>query len=181
MKRILDRYISRHYDEVRTYTEYFLTKFKANMIADVVINNSYLYVAEISDDTKDENKVKSYLLNTIKKQIIWSTSISHLEERVNANEIDIPNDCDDEEDLDHKIREEKKYHNQKSCIEIYKREVKDRIKLIIFDAYYEKGYTTARSMAKYFDIPVTSAHYYIRDIKHDLNRIKDENKSRIQG
>jgi hypothetical protein len=34
-------------------------------------------------------------------------------------------------------------------------------------------------MAKYFDIPVTSAHYYIRDIKHDLNRIKDENKSRI--
>ena len=80
-----------------------------------------------------------------------------------------------------KIREEKKYHNQKSCIEIYKREVKDRIKLIIFDAYYEKGYTTARAMAKYFDIPVTSAHYYIRDIKHDLNKIKDENKSRIQG
>ena len=73
MKLILDRYISRHYDEVRTYTEYFLVKFKANMIADVVINNSYLYVAEISDDTKDENKVKSYLLNTIKKQIIWST------------------------------------------------------------------------------------------------------------
>ena len=179
MKQTLDRYISKHYDEVRTYTEYFLTKFKANMIADVVINNSYLYVAEISDDTKDENKVKSYLLNTIKKQIIWSTSISHLEERVNANEIDIPNDCDDEDDLNHKIREEKKYHNQKSCIEIYKREMKDRIKVIIFEAYYEKGYTTARSMAKYFDIPVTSAHYYIRDIKHDLNRIKDENKSRI--
>jgi hypothetical protein len=181
MKRTLDRYISRHYDEVRTYTEYFLAKFKANMIADVVINNSYLYVAEISDDTKDENKVKSYLLNTIKKQILWSTSISQLEERVGANELDIPNDCDDEEDLEHKIREEKKYHDHKSCIEIYKREVKDRIKLIIFEAYYEKGYTTARSMAKYFDIPVTSAHYYIRDIKHDLNKIKDENKSRIQG
>ena len=69
------------------------------MIADVVINNSYLYVAEISDDTKDENKVKSYLLNTIKKQILWSTSISQIEERVGANELDIPNDCDDEEDL----------------------------------------------------------------------------------
>jgi len=48
------------------------------MIADVVINNSYLYVADIDDDTSDENKVKSYLLNTIKKQIIWSTSISNL-------------------------------------------------------------------------------------------------------
>ena len=181
MKQTLDRYISKHYDEVRTYTEYFLAKFKANMIADVVINNSYLYVSEINDNTKDENKVKSYLLNTIKKQILWSTSISHTEERVNANELDIPNDCDDEEDLNDKIREELKYHNQKSCIEIYKREVKDRIKLIIFEAYYEKGYITARSMAKYFNIPITSAHYFIRDIKQDLNRIKDENKSRIQG
>lgn len=176
MKTTLDRYISRHYDEVRTYTEYFLAKFKAKMIADVVINNSYLYVSEINDNTTDENKVKSYLLNTIKKQILWSTSISHTEERVNANELDIPNDCDDEEDLDHKIREELKYQNHKSCIEIYKREVKNRIKLIIFEAYYEKGYITARSMAKYFDIPITSAHYFIRDIKLDLKRIKDENK-----
>jgi hypothetical protein len=179
MKQTLDRYISRNYDEVRSYTEYFLTKFKANMIADVVINNSYLYVADIDDDTRDENKVKSYLLNTIKKQILWSTSISHIEERVNANELDIPNDCDDEEDLNHKILEEKKYHDQKSCIEIYKREMKDRIKVIIFEAYYDKGYNTARSMAKYFNIPVTSAHYYIRDIKHDLNKIKDENKRGI--
>lgn len=179
MKRILDRYISRNYEEVRKYTEYFITKFKVNMSADVVINNSYLYVAEINDDTNDENKVKSYLLNTIKKQIQWSNSISHEQERVNANEIDIPNDANDEDDLNDKVQEEMRYQNHKAVVEIYRRTVPNRVKGIIFEAYFDKGYTTSRSMAKYFNIPDTSAYYYIRDIKEELNRIKNANKDRI--
>lgn len=151
------------------------------MTADVVINNSYLYVADIKDDTNDENKVKSYLLNTIKRQIQWSNSISNDQERVNANEIDIPNDSDDEDDLNHKIKEEMKYQNQKAFIEIYRRTVPNRIKSIIFEAYFDKGYTTSRSMAAYFNIPDTSAYYFIREIKQELNRIQDENQDRIPG
>lgn len=177
MKAILDRYISRDYSEVWSYTEYLLTKMKVRIEADVVINNSYLHVAGIKDDTMDENKVKSYLLNTIKMQILWSTSVTQLQERVSANEIEIPNNFDDEEDLNDKIRQEQQYHNHKSCVEIYKRGMTDRIKVIIFEAYFDKGYSTARAMAKYFDIPVTSAHYFIRDIKNDLKRIRDENQS----
>lgn len=177
MKAILDRYISRDYSEVWSYTEYLLTKMKVRIEADVVINNSYLHVAGIKDDTMDENKVKSYLLNTIKMQILWSTSVTQLQERVSANEIEIPNNFDDDEDLNDKIRQEQQYHNHKSCVEIYKRGMTDRIKVIIFEAYFDKGYSTARAMAKYFDIPVTSAHYFIRDIKNDLKRIRDENQS----
>lgn len=177
MKAILDRYISRDYSEVWSYTEYLLTKMKVRIEADVVINNSYLHVAGIKDDTMDENKVKSYLLNTIKMQILWSTSVTQLQERVSANEMEIPNNFDDEEDLNDKIRQEQQYHNHKSCVEIYKRGMTDRIKVIIFEAYFDKGYSTARAMAKYFDIPVTSAHYFIRDIKNDLKRIRDENQS----
>jgi len=177
MKAILDRYISRDYSEVWSYTEYLLTKMKVRIEADVVINNSYLHVAGIKDDTMDENKVKSYLLNTIKMQILWSTSVTQLQERVSANEIEIPNNFDDEEDLNDKIRQEQQYHDHKSCVEIYKRGMTDRIKVIIFEAYFDKGYSTARAMAKYFDIPVTSAHYFIRDIKNDLKRIRDENQS----
>ena len=177
MKAILDRYISRDYSEVWSYTEYLLTKMKVRIEADVVINNSYLHVAGIKDDTMDENKVKSYLLNTIKMQILWSTSVTQLQERVSANEMEIPNNFDDEEDLNDKIRQEQQYHDHKSCVEIYKRGMTDRIKVIIFEAYFDKGYSTARAMAKYFDIPVTSAHYFIRDIKNDLKRIRDENQS----
>lgn len=177
MKAILDRYISRDYSEVWSYTEYLLIKMKVRIEADVVINNSYIHVAGIKDDTMDENKVKSYLFNTIKMQILWSTSVTQLQERVSANEIEIPNNFDDEEDLNDKIRQEQQYHDHKSCVEIYKRGMTDRIKVIIFEAYFDKGYSTARAMAKYFDIPVTSAHYFIRDIKNDLKRIRDENQS----
>ena len=181
MKATLDRYISRNYDEVKRYTEYFLSKFKSKMTTDLVINNSYLYVSEINDNTTDEDKVKSYLLNTIKRQILWSTSISNVQERVSANEIDIPNDSDDEHDLNHKIREELKYQNQKAFVEIYRRSISDRVKTIIFEAYFDKGYTTSRAMAAYFDIPDTSAYYFIKEIKQQLKRIQDENKDRIQG
>lgn len=176
MKKVLDRYISNNYDEIRKYTEYILIKMNDQTSADVIINNSYLHCVEIVDDKADQDKVKSYLFNTIKKQILWATSVSHLQEKVSANEFDIPNDFDDEQDLNDKILEEKIYHDNKSCIEIYRNNVPNRIKAIIFEAYFDKGYTTARSMANYFDIPVTSAHYFIRDIKVELKKIKDENK-----
>lgn len=175
MKKTLDHYIAHNYTEIRTYTEYFLTKYRINMDADVVINNSYLNCIDIKDDTTNEGEVKSYLFNTIKKQILWSTSVSHNQERVRADDIDIHNHFDDGQDLDDKIREEMQYQNHKSCVEIYKRGMTDRIKVIIFEAYFDKGFSTARAMAKYFDIPVTSAHYFIRDIKLDLKKIKDEN------
>lgn len=179
MKATLDRYISRNYNEVWKYTEYFLTKMKVKIQADVVINNSYLHVIEINDNTTDEDKVKSYLLNTIKKQIMWSTSASHTQEKVRANEIDIPNDCEDEHDLNYKIKEELKYQNQKAYVEMYRRSLSDRVKVIIFEAYFDKGYTTSRAMAAYFDIPDTSAYYFIKEIKRELKRIQDENQERV--
>jgi len=176
LKAILDRYINTNYSEIRKYTNYFLVRMNSTITADVVINNAYLYLVKLNPDLNTENEVKSYLLNTIKKQVIWKTSVSNLEEQVNALEYE-PNETNDDSDLIFKIEEERKYQLQKSCIEIYKNTIQDRIKLIIFEAYYEKGYTTARAMGKYFDLPFTTAHYWIREIKEDLKRIKLENEN----
>jgi hypothetical protein len=176
LKAILDRYINTNYAEIRKYTNYFLVRMNSTITADVVINNAYLYLVKLNPDLNTENEVKSYLLNTIKKQIIWKTSVSNLEEQVNALEYE-PNETNDDSDLIFKIEEERKYQLQKSCIEIYKNTIQDRIKLIIFEAYYEKGYTTARAMGKYFDLPFTTAHYWIKEIKEDLKRIKLENEN----
>jgi hypothetical protein len=68
MKKALDRYISSNYAEVRAYTAYFLSKMGSYIDADTVINNSYLHVVNIDGDP---DKVKGYLLNTIKYQILW--------------------------------------------------------------------------------------------------------------
>jgi len=176
LKAILDRYINTNYAEIRKYTNYFLVRMNSTITADVVINNAYLYLVKLNPDLNTENEVKSYLLNTIKKQVIWKTSVSNLEEQVNSLQYE-PNETNDDSDLIFKIEEERKYQLHKSCIEIYKNTIEDRIKLIIFEAYYEKGYTTARAMGKYFDLPFTTAHYWIKEIKEDLKRIKRENEN----
>jgi len=172
MKKLLDRYISNHFDEVRAYTLYFLSKMGSNIEADTVINNSYLHVLTINEDAKSEAQVKSYLLNTIKYQILWNTSLSHKDDRVASMEYNGNNEVDDEQDLQAKILEDKMYSTHKGMIEIYRSEIDDHVHRIVFEAYIDKGYTTASAMAKYFDIPVTSAHYLIKEIKQNLRKLQ---------
>jgi hypothetical protein len=171
MKKLLDQYISEHYDEVRAYTLYFLQRTGSTMEADTVINNSYLHVLGIQESQKDVDIVKSYLLNTIKCQILWTTSKSHRDDTITAIEGG-HNELDDEEDLNDKVREDIQYSHQKAIIEIYRSQIEDNVHRIVFEAYIDKGYTTARAMAKYFGITVTSAHYLIKEIKQNLNLIQ---------
>jgi hypothetical protein len=176
LKAILDKFINTNYAEIRKYTNYFLVRMNSNITADVVINNSYLYLVKLNPDLKTENEVKSYLFNTIKKQLIWNTSQTIKDEAITSVEF-FDNETNEDTDLIYKIEQERKYQLYKSCIEIYRNTIKDRIKLIIFEAYYDKGYTTARAMGKYFDLPFTTAHYWIKEIKEDLKRIKLENEN----
>jgi hypothetical protein len=177
LKAILDKYLSTNYDEVRKYTNFFLVRMKRRTTADVVINNSYLYLVNLNPQLTTENEVKSYLLQTIKKQIIWTTSQSNKDEQITAFENTNIVETDENTDLLEKIEIERKYQLHKSCIEVYRNTIKDRIKLIIFEAYYDKGYSTARSMGKYFNLPYTTAHFWIREIKEDLRKIKLENEN----
>ena len=107
LKAILDRYINTNYAEIRKYTNYFLVRMNSTITADVVINNAYLYLVKLNPDLNTENEVKSYLLNTIKKQVIWKTSVSNLEEQVNSLQYE-PNETNDDSDLIFKIEEERK-------------------------------------------------------------------------
>jgi hypothetical protein len=175
MRPLLDIYISANYKEIRKYTNYFLVRMHSNISADAVINNSFLYLCNIDEEVTDPGKVKSYLLNTIKMQILWSTSLTNRQERVTATDIKMPIVMHDDTDLWDKIREDMQYQNNMAVIDIYRRGITDRIKLIVFQCYFDKGYSTARAMAEYFRIPVTSAHYWIQEIKTDLKKIRDEN------
>ena len=132
MKRLLDQYISRAYPEVRAYTAYFLSKMGLYIDADTVINNSYIHVLTINDYVADEDKVKSYLLNTIKYQILWSTSKSHKDDRITAI-IDNSGDRMEDDELADKIREDKMYSFNKGLIEIYRSEIKDQVQKIVFE------------------------------------------------
>jgi hypothetical protein len=171
MKAVLDKYIQSNYDEVRRYTNYFLVRMNSHIDADTVINNSYLHVLSINDDTACEEKVKSYLLNTIKCQVLWSTSQSNNDDRVTAIEEGKQQDCENT-DLEWKIQLEEQYILKKSIIEIYRNSINDRIKQIIFEAYYDKGLTTQKELSQYFNISMTAAHFLIKEIKQGIKEIQ---------
>jgi hypothetical protein len=171
MKRALDSYINRAYPEVRAYTAYFLSKMGSYIDADTVINNSYIHVLTINDTTNDEDKVKSYLLNTIKYQVLWSTSKSHKDDRITAIEHLLTEPIEND-DLYYKLREDRIYSFNKALIEIYRNEITDRVQKIVYEAYIDRGYVTAKSMAQYFGITTTSAYYFIKDIKQNLNELQ---------
>lgn len=180
MRPTLDLYISANYAEIRSYTNYFLVRMKSTISADAVINNSFLHCCNIDEEVTDQDKVKSILLNTIKMQILWSTSLTNRQEKIIATDIQMPIVLDDDSDLWDKIIEELRYQDNMSVIDIYRRGIKDRIKLIVFQTYFDKGYSTARAMAQYFRIPVTSAHYFIQEIKNDLKKLRNETKERVR-
>jgi hypothetical protein len=175
MRPTLDNYISANYKEIRKYTNYFLVRMKSTIDADAVINNSFIYLCNIGIEVTDPGKVKAYLLNTIKMQILWSTSLTNRQERVTATDSAMPIVMHDDSDLLDKIREDMAYQNNMAVIDIYRRSITDRIKLIVFQTYFDVGYCTARSMAEYFKIPVSSAHTWIKEIKTDLKNLKNEN------
>ena len=180
MKASLDRYITRHYAELFRYARFFCSKYNGRLNPDVVINNAYLHVVSIQNPGPDPD-VKGLMMNSIKRQVMWQNLDTNRQERLLSSEIAIPDMMVDDTDLIDKVNIEKEYHGWKSCVDIYRDSLTDNVKISVAKAYFDDGYTTARSMAKYFDIPPTSAHYLIAEIKTNLKTIQNENKSRTPG
>lgn len=176
MKATLDRYIANNYTELLRYARFFCSTYNSKINPDVVINNAYLHCIEIEEQTEDIGVVKGWMLNSIKRQVLWQNLDTNKQERITSVDASVPDLMDDDDDLREKIEIERKYHHWKSCVDIYRDSLNDNIKLIVAEAYFEKGYTTARSMAKYFGIPNTSAHYLIKEIKDELKSIYNENQ-----
>lgn len=178
LKRTLDAYVSANYDEVRAYANYFLTRYvnskklACSMLnADTCINNAYLHVLTIDTEKTDENSVKSYLLNTIKYQIIWNTSLSHKQDDINSQVPDLLDEPDNDDVLD-KIQIENVYNFRKWCIQKYRSEITNPVEKRIAAVYFDDKKQTAEAMADFFNVSRTSAHYMIRDLKQKIRKIQ---------
>jgi hypothetical protein len=178
IKKILDAYITANYSEVRTYTNYMLKRLMLskklnyiNLKADTVINNAYLHVAGIDDHEADENKVKSYLLNTIKMQIWWPTSLSRKQDEMYSQEY-IATDKPEDDEITDKLKHEELINLRKACINTYLNELVSPVEKRIADAYFHHKCQTSRAMADYFDIPRTSAYYMIKALKQRIKEIE---------
>jgi hypothetical protein len=174
MKLILDQYINHHYNEVLKYTKHFLKVLNIpnSIDADAVINNSYLHCIKVHIPDMTQDKAKSYLLNTIKFELIWTQGSRTKRDDIYKSQEHQGDDIDDPTDLEHKIRLENEHNFKKAMVEIYRNNLDDRIKRIIFEAYYDKGHSTQTALAQYFDINSTSAYFLIREIKQNIKQIQ---------
>lgn len=174
MKRMLDLYLQSNYIEVLKYTKHFIQRLKipSSVDADAVINNAYIHCTKLDLQDATQEKAKSYLLNTIKYDLIWTQGSRTKKDDIYKSQEYIGDSIEDNSDLDHKLAQEEIHSVRKSIIEIYRTEQKDVVKKIIFEAYYDKGYSTQTALAKYFDINCTSAYYLIKEIKKNINEIQ---------
>ncbi len=174
MKRMLDQYIQKNYTEVLKYTKHFIQRLKipSSIEADAVINNAYLHCVKLDMDEVTEDKAKSYLLNTIKYELIWTQGSRTKKDDIYRSHEYLGDSLDDSSDIEHKVNLEESYNFKKAMVEIYRNSLDDRIKKIIFEAYYDKGHSTQTALAKYFDINSTSAFFLIKEIKQNIKEIQ---------
>jgi hypothetical protein len=174
MKRMLDQYLQKNYTEVLKYTKHFIQRLKipSSIEADAVINNAYLHCVKLEIEGITEDKAKSYLLNTIKYELIWTQGSRTKKDDIYRSHEYLGDSLDDPSDIEHKVNLEESYNFKKAMVEIYRNSLDDRIKKIIFEAYYDKGHSTQTALAKYFDINSTSAFFLIKEIKQNIKEIQ---------
>jgi hypothetical protein len=174
MKRMLDQYIQNNYTEVLKYTKHFIQRLKipSSIEADAVINNAYIHCAKLQMENVTQDKAKSYLLNTIKYELIWTQGSRTKKDDIYRSHEYLEDSLDDPSDIEHKVNLEESYNFKKAMVEIYRNSLDDRIKRIIFEAYYDKGHSTQTALAKYFNINTTSAFFLIKEIKQNIKEIQ---------
>ena len=174
MKRMLDQYIQNNYLEVLKYTKHFIQRLKipSSIEADAVINNAYIHCAKLQMENVTQDKAKSYLLNTIKYELIWTQGSRTKKDDIYRSHEYLEDSLDDPSDIEHKVNLEESYNFKKAMVEIYRNSLDDRIKKIIFEAYYDKGHSTQTALAKYFNINSTSAFFLIKEIKQNIKEIQ---------
>ncbi len=174
MKRMLDQYLQNNYTEVLKYTKHFIQRLKipSSIEADAVINNAYLHCVKLEMNEVTEDKAKSYLLNTIKYELIWTQGSRTKKDDIYRSHEYLGDSLDDSSDIEHKVNLEESYNFKKAMVEIYRNSLDDRIKRIIFEAYYDKGHSTQTALAKYFNINSTSAFFLIKEIKQNIKLIQ---------
>ena len=170
MKALLDTYLQCNYREAQKYASYFIQRSKLKLNTNTVISNAYLRYVKIDPAVKEPHEVKAYFFHLIKTEILWRDTDSRLK-FVTATDDEFQLTDYENTDLEDKINVELKLTAQSQAIETYRNECTDRVKLIFFETYYDKGYNTTRAIANHFDISVFAAHAMIREMKDDIQDI----------
>lgn len=154
-------------------------KYHKKIDVHAAISEAYIYVIERSDLCTTPDMMQRIAIQFLNKSIIWSTSKLNKLEKVNNNNEFIPEDSAiDDSDIDEKIELELWYTQKKCTLEMYKEQETDKVKLIIFDLYYNRGITKGIDLAKHLGINKDYACKYIREMKQTIRNYEKQNETR---
>lgn len=159
---------------------------KGYLEADLVVNESYIHLMKNKDLINEYKDIEKIATQFIKMNIIWENSqINKLEKLNNNYQATTEEDEDDfsqdrprvktietednfDIELEQKIEIERWYNEKKCLLEIYRNQLTDKKKQIIYDCYFKKGITKGVALAKHLGINKDYSCKYIREMKEDI-------------
>lgn len=164
-KSQVDNYLSSNYDFLLNIAKGLCYKKLKGYDPAILISEAYLHVLKIREDILDENMLQRYIIAKINIEVSMTNSKVNKEQAVRHVEL---NGYDAQQEQDDKLENEIKLQNQMNQILMYRRNLKCRVKKIIFDTYFIEGKRTVRSFGAYFNFPRSTANKLINQMKTEI-------------
>jgi HD-GYP domain-containing protein (c-di-GMP phosphodiesterase class II) len=158
LKSHLDSYISTNYEMLLSIANGLNKKNGRDYDPAILVSEAYEHVLNLIDRIDTTDTMQRYLIAKISMESRFRNSRTNRQQAV--NEIaEIPDTAieDDECELSKLDRRVQAYYNNA-----------DRIKQIMWEAYYIKGHSSCRKFAAYFNFSHATAHNLIKQLKKEV-------------
>lgn len=170
MKNTIDKFYSQHYDHLLKVATDLVGYYKKKYEPETLVHNAYEYLVNKKDTIQDESQIEIWSLQFIKMQVQWwNSETNRMERLISGNEEMNLNEMEYMGQVDMKNIDEIKH--RKKVIDIYRNGIATKVQERILEAYLDKGIKTVRGLAEHFNIPNSSAHVRLKEIKRQINTI----------
>jgi hypothetical protein len=170
MKDTIDKFYSQHYGHLMKVASDLVRYYSKKYEPEILVHNAYMYLINKKDRIQAPEQVEIWSLQFIKMQVQWWNSETNRLERLISGELELNvNELDFMQQINMKNMEE--INHKRKVIEIYKKGIATKVQERILEAYLDKGIKTVRGLAEHFNIPPSSAHHRLKEIKSQLNTI----------
>jgi len=173
-----DKYFVSKIPKMRLIITKLINKYKKyHLDLDAVISETYIYILPFIDIFETNNQCERYMFNFINKNILWLNSQLNRKEGLNniTEGYDPPEVIDDiEENIRTKVELETWYNKRQALLILYRNQLLDKEKIIIYDCFFVKKLQTGKALGKHLGLNTDYALAYIRQMKLDIIQFEIE-------
>lgn len=140
----------------------------------ILISEAYEHCLKNKERIEDINQLQRWFIAKMSFEVSYSKSKTSTENVLKSMEY-VGDSHESTDDLEYKLYIDKREMEAKGLIVLYHMKQKDPVKRIFFEAYFMKGHSTVRSIAKYFNLSSYVAHQYIKEMQLDVRSFAEKN------